>query len=191
MILIVDFGSSKTADIVNVVSEFVECVAKPWRSVTVNDIAEYEGIVLSGAPILITELEMSGYLESFHFLRFYEKPVLGICFGHQLLGLLHGATAYKMPEDRHWRSIELLTPSSISFGLQTPFTMRQDHCERISLPKGFTHLMRSEVCDNEGMKHSSLPHFSVQFHPEVSAENGRLLIRNFCNICVEHATPFL
>lgn len=191
MILIVDFGSSKTTAIAEGIGEYLECKVKPWRSVVVNDLVDYEGIVLSGAPLLITEIEMTEYLHNFQFLRFYDKPVLGICFGHQLIGLLHGAKPFKMSEDRDWREIHLLSPSRITTGLHARFPMRQDHCEWISIPDGFTPLMKSDVCSNEGMCHNSLPHFSVQFHPEVSGENGRLLLRNFCNICIEQTSSFL
>jgi GMP synthase-like glutamine amidotransferase len=57
--------------------------------------------------------------------------------------------------------------------------MVQDHTEGISLPSSFIHLAWSKDYAVEGMRHPHLPLWGVQFHPEVSDENGKKLIANF------------
>jgi GMP synthase (glutamine-hydrolysing) len=64
--------------------------------------------------------------------------------------------------------------------------MMEDHCESISLPKGFKLLAVSDACVNEAMCHASKPWMGVQFHPEVSGNQGTLLIENFVNLCLKN-----
>ena len=61
--------------------------------------------------------------------------------------------------------------------------MQEDHCEFVSVPKGFKLIASSDACFNEAMTHKEKNIFGVQFHPEVSGLQGSLLIENFYKIC--------
>jgi GMP synthase-like glutamine amidotransferase len=67
--------------------------------------------------------------------------------------------------------------------LEEVTTMAEDHTEGISLPASFVHLAYSEKYTIEVMRHTHLPLWGVQFHPEVSDENGKTLIGNFLHHC--------
>lgn len=141
------------------------------------------GVVFSGAPLLITEIDMSKYVEHVQWIKSYQKPILGICFGHQLLGLLHGAKGAKMREDRNWQEIEIIEESPIFNRFPDYFEMMEDHCEHISIPPEFKLMAASDACINECMQHETKPIFGVQFHPEVSGNYGNILLENFYFIC--------
>jgi len=183
MILIIDCGSQKTPQIETCVDEFMD-----FTTVSIFDINEsifknIKGIVISGAPILITEVDLTPYFEKFNWISTTNLPILGICFGHQMIGLIHGAFASRMKEDRDWQLIEWFESSPIWDKLPSEVEMMQDHCESISIPPKFKLIGSSDVCVNEAMEHESKPIFGVQFHPEVSGNHGRVLFENFIKIC--------
>ena len=185
MVLLIDCGSSKTPDI----ALCLEKAGTPCKTVHQEllpdlDLNPFSGLVISGAPILLTEVDPAPYLNRFSFLKSYQKPVLGICFGHQVMGMLHGAEMSRCPEDRDWQSIDCISPNPLWEGISNPVQMREDHCEVIDLPTGFRHLARSEVSENEAMQHVQNPWFGVQFHPEVSGPAGEKLIANFCRFLI-------
>jgi len=181
MVYIVDFGSTKSGEIEAVVSSFAYpnlCVK--WKETDVLTMKKASKIILSGAPVLLTETSPEPFLEKFAFLKSIPVPVLGICFGHQLLGLLHGATVFKGKEVRNSIPVDILQPDPIFLGVKTGALFKEDHTEGISLPDGFVHLAKSADYQIEAMKHPFKSIYGVQFHPEVSFENGRQLLKNFC-----------
>lgn len=184
MIAIVDCGSQKTPYIEQMVD--VSCDYKTIRlmDLTLDDLTDVAGIIISGAPILLTEVDPSPYLGKFSWLSNFEKPVLGICFGHQIIGLHFGAFVSRQKEDRDWQEIAQLEESLLFDKLPEEFQQMEDHCESISIPPNFKHLATSDACVNEAMQHREKLIFGVQFHPEVSGNFGQIVISNFVNLCL-------
>ncbi len=183
-VVIIDCGSKKTPDIAQALEElFVVYDVVPMHMVTADNMLTYKAIIISGAPILLTEVDPADYLKKFDFIHQYKNPVLGICFGHQILGMLHGAKISKGVEIREQQLI-VQTDSSILFnGIKGDIEMMQDHCEEIDVPHDFKRIARSETCENEAMQHKVKPMFGVQFHPEVSGRWGKQLLKNFLKTC--------
>jgi len=123
--LIVDCGSSKTPQIVSTFEEFCDTECIGFHDLTEEMAKDSIGIVFSGAPILITEIDMSKYIEHVQWIKAYQKPILGICFGHQLLGLLYGAKSAKMREDRNWQEIEIIEESPLFNRVRNRFIFLQ------------------------------------------------------------------
>lgn len=182
MILIVDCGSKHLKHIEHCVDEFDD-----FQTLSINDIEnitdEFSGVIISGAPILITEQDMEPILFASKWIHDINVPILGICFGHQLIGLHFGAIPSKMREDRDWQLIECFEDSRLFERLPQEFKMMEDHCETISIPGGFKLVASSDACVNEAMEHNTKTIFGVQFHPEISGNLGRTLIDNFIRIC--------
>ena len=91
MILVIDCGSSKSPYIAKCIDEFMDVKTIPFEELSAVDLSTYLGVVISGAPILLTDIDPASYLDKISWIKSYEKPILGICFGHQLLGLTYGA----------------------------------------------------------------------------------------------------
>ncbi len=183
MILIIDSGSQKTPFIEKAVDEFMD-----YQTVSIYDFKEEHllnklGVIISGAPLLITEMDPTPYLEKMNWIKSTTIPTFGICFGHQIIGLLFGAFGSRMREDRDWQTIDLVESSSLFDRLPDEFQMMEDHCETISIPPNFKLTASSDACINEAMEHNEKPLYGVQFHPEVSGNHGILLIENFIKIC--------
>jgi GMP synthase (glutamine-hydrolysing) len=187
MVLIIDCGSKKTPAI----SEYVNLFYPEQKVVSIEEAAKggftgIKGIIISGAPILLSQQDKKPFLEQFSFLKETEIPVLGICFGHQMIGLLHGAEVYMGKAVREPVNIEILKPSPLFKDLPASPIFCQDHTEGITLPDGFELLAQSADYKIEAMKHPEKPHWGVQFHPEVSGENGRVFFRNFLEVVETH-----
>ena len=186
MILIIDCGSQKTPFIEQAIDLEMDYKTVSLFDVTEKDAENCIGIVISGAPILITEVDNSRFLDKLQWIKTIQIPVFGICFGHQIVGLMYGAFGSRQREDRDWQTIERLVDCPLLDKLPDTFEMMEDHCESISIPAGFELVATSDWCVNECMMHKEKPFFGVQFHPEVSGNLGTLLFENFVHICTEH-----
>lgn len=183
-ILIVDCGSSKVVQIEQVLGE----LNIDYETIAMDDLneelaLEYKGIIISGKPSLISNEDPTPLIWKFNFLIHYPNPVLGICFGHQILGMVHGAQIKLGKEKRDWEEIEIIESSTLFNYIRKPFDMIEDHTEEIILPEGFKLLAQSKSCSVEAMQHKIKPLFGVQFHPESSDRKGMQLLKNFCKIC--------
>src|SRR5688572_14043371 len=96
MIAIVNFGSSKTPLIAEMVKACgAETKILKWQECSEADFKSAKGIIFSGSPTMFTEADHKPYVEKFSFVKAGKIPTLGICFGHQLMGILHGAKIFR------------------------------------------------------------------------------------------------
>ena len=150
MIAIIDCGSTKVPKIVEYVSEYSTCYSIEISSLPLKNTENLSGIIVSGAPILITENDPRTYVDKIKDLLNLNIPLLGICFGHQIIGLCFEAKAMKMQADRDFNTIEILNTDPLFKGFENSMEMMEDHCEHITLPENFIHLNSSKNCLNEG-----------------------------------------
>lgn len=180
MVTIVQLGSTKTPAILEMVIALGAEAKVVERGNFTNEIAQQsQAIILSGSPIFFTEVDFQPYREQFRILNDLNIPVLGICFGHQLLGLLNGAHIFRGEAIRTATTIRKTKEDVLLKNLDDSFTMQEDHTEGITLPPGFIHLASSDSYIIETMRHPTKSVWGVQFHPEVSEENGKILLGNF------------
>ena len=110
-----------------------------------------------------------------------EIPVLGVCLGHQGLGLLAGAQVSRAPQPRHgFVSTISHSGEGIFAGIPQDFEVVRYHSLHIDKAPGITVHARSEDGVIQALKVDGLPHWGVQFHPEsVLTQYGREIMRNF------------
>ena len=94
-----------------------------------------------------------------------KKPVLGICLGHQILGLALGGEIYKLKFGHHGGNHPVMDLAS---GRVEITSQNHNYCVNIESMKGQVRLTHKNLYDGteEGMEHMELPVISVQHHPE-------------------------
>lgn len=110
-------------------------------------------------------------------------PVLGICLGHQALGLCFGAKIQRLKEVAHATSsqISLIAQSELFREFPKDFSvMRYHSLEVVDLPSELEALAYTKDKVLMAMRHKNLPYFGVQFHPEsYFSEYGLKIFENF------------
>lgn len=112
-------------------------------------------------------------------------PVLGICYGHQMLAYVAGAKVEKGASAEYGVSEINIEKEDLLFkGVPKRFRAWVSHFDQVkTLPEGFEKLASSEVCEIEAMRHLKRHIYGVQFHPEVwHTEHGEKILSNFLGI---------
>jgi para-aminobenzoate synthetase component 2 len=121
-------------------------------------------------------------------------PVLGVCLGHQAIGVAWGATVDRAPELRHGKvSLVHHGGAGVLAGLPDPFTATRYHSLTVlpeTIPDAeFEVTGRTESGVVMAMRHRDLPVEGVQFHPEsVLTEGGHRMLANWLAQC-GHPVP--
>ena len=187
-IVIVDFGS-----------QFTQLVARKIRELgSYSEIINFKnifklksdttvkGIILSGGPLSIASNKGIS-LDSFLIKK--KIPILGICYGHQILAKKFGGKI-KVSKHREFgqailkaKSNSILTKNFFKSKKSLVWMSHQDIVQK--LPRGFKTVASSQNSKFAIIANEKLNYYGVQFHPEVShTENGKILIKNFIfNIC--------
>jgi len=156
-----------------------------------------KAVIAGGSPALITDPQVQkDYSEEIRVLQRLNKPLLGICHGHQLIALAFGGSVSMLKERVNgYQRIDILREDPLFDGLKEHFTAWEAHREAVSnLPKGFILLARSESCAAEAMRREGSPIYGVQFHPERWNDEhpeGLRILENFLKIAdtPEKRTP--
>ena len=142
-----------------------------------------DGILLSNGPG--DPQPVSYAVEAIKRLLDSRKPVFGICLGHQLLGLALGGRTFKLKFGHHGANHPVLDVDTRKVEITT-----QNHgfCVDLdSLPREArtTHVSLNDNT-SEGMAHTQLPVFSVQYHPEAAAgpHDSRYLFTRFRDLMI-------
>ena len=182
-ILVLDFGSQTTQLIARRVRELhVYSEIKPFN-VSLEEIKAFSprGIILSGGPASVYD---EGAPKVSPELFDLGVPVLGICYGMQLMTHLLGGRVERS-EKREYGPAELFVihNEDLFFGLEKGGRYRvwMSHGDRVEEPApGFLALAKSEHSPYAAIRHEKRPLFGVQFHPEVAhTEIGREVLENF------------
>jgi GMP synthase (glutamine-hydrolysing) len=183
-IAVVDFGGQYAHLIANRVRRLgMYGEIYPFEGFSPANDPDIAGIIFSGGPRSVTEND--GYTVDFDILE-TKVPLLGICYGHQLIArLAGGAVAAGSAMEYGLVRVECSPDSTLFKGIapgQNVWMSHGDHVEK--LPPGFRSIASSEKLETAAFESLDSRVFGVQFHPEVThTENGMKIIDNFLSLC--------
>jgi GMP synthase-like glutamine amidotransferase len=189
-----------SADLFTAASQFNECTV-----INFGDIAQdyriakdIDAVVVSGSVARIVQaLDRAKFENIQELIKNCSLPLLGICFGHQLLCWAFGAEVGSLPQQvaNRFENVRVIQSNEIFAGSKEGQTIplaenHYDYVLKDSLKNaGFTLLADSASCEVEAVKHKTKPFYGVQFHPErITMKNethpeGHKIIENFyCNV---------
>ncbi|MBC8412852.1 MAG: glutamine-hydrolyzing carbamoyl-phosphate synthase small subunit [Nitrospira sp.] len=139
-----------------------------------------DGIVLSNGP---GDPETVTYAVEIAKKLIGKKPVLGICLGHQILGLALGGTIYKLKFGHHGGNHPVM---DLATGKVEITSQNHNYCVDVSSLKDVVELTHKNLYDGteEGMKHRELPVMSLQHHPEAGPgpNDSGYIFKRFMNM---------
>ena len=181
-VLVIDFGGQYSLLIVRRVRELgVRAELMSWRSAEPERIraSGCRGLILTGGPRSVTEPGAPGC--SPELLRL-GIPVLGICYGMQLMALLEGGEVGPAGSSGEYGGARLHSRESALFsGYPGESGCWMSHRDRVlRAPEGFAVTASSPDCPVAAMENAAARLYGVQFHPEVThTDCGRALLENF------------
>ncbi len=185
-IAILDFGSQYTQLIARRVrAQKVYCEIFP-PTLTRAEITRLDprGIILSGGPASVYD---DGAPQLPKFLLDLERPILGICYGMQLLAHELGGRVERSPSREFGPAdIRISQPDALFAQLPDALPVWMSHGDSVlELPRGFHALAQSDACAYAAMADPARKIYGLQFHPEVAhTPDGKAILRHFLfDIC--------
>lgn len=185
MIILVDFGSQTTHLISRRIKELgVKCeIVTPEESLKKIINKKPKGIILSGGPADVFEKDAP--MADVSILKL-GIPVLGICYGHQLIGyLLKGEVKTGSKKEFGPATLLINKYSKLLEGLPEKSAVWMNHGNEITkLPKGFIENARTISKSYAAISNEDKKIYAIQFHPEVvHTQFGTQILENFLKIC--------
>jgi GMP synthase (glutamine-hydrolysing) len=184
-VIVLDFGGQYTQLIARRVRELgVYCEIVPFNTPT-DDIRRKNprGIILSGGPASVYE---PGAPRCDRAVIEMGVPVLGICYGLQLMAYFLGGEV--QPSSRReygFAEVDIKDPAGLLAGIASPARVWMSHGDNVSaLPPGFAITAATDSAIGAG-EDTARNLYGVQFHPEVAhTPQGKEVLRNFLvNVC--------
>jgi len=182
-ILVVDNYDSFVFNIVQYLQQLgAEVIVKRNDEVNANSINEFDGVLLSPGPG--TPEDAGACIEIVNAAIEKQKPLLGVCLGHQAIGAALGGKVSRAPELLHGKTSQVQHKNEGVFkDLKSPFRATRYHSLAIENPNFPNDLIITATTESGvimGVKHKTAPIEGVQFHPEsVLTEGGHRLLANW------------
>jgi para-aminobenzoate synthetase component II len=188
-VLVVDNFDSFVYNLVQYLGQLgVRCVVRRNDEVDVDELADLDvgGVLLSPGPG--TPADAGVTVPMVRSAAEAGTPVLGVCLGHQAIGVAFGGTVDRAPELLHGKTSEVFHANiGVLKGLSDPFTATRYHSLTIlpdTMPAELEVTARTEGGVIMGVQHVDLPIHGVQFHPEsILTEGGHRMLANWLALC--------
>jgi GMP synthase (glutamine-hydrolysing) len=176
-VLVVDNLSPFMPDILDCLGKLgISYVYERFSEVSDSDLARCEKVILSGRRRNSKEINAanSKIVRQCH----GGKPLLGICYGAEIIALTLGGSIRKMPTHIHGTTPVLVSGQNPLTDGKKSILVYESHGYCVArLPANFRSLASSQYCDHEIF--SSGKTYGIQFHPEKSGSDGLALLQNF------------
>jgi len=180
-LLVLDFGSQYTQLIARRLREMgVFTIILPFHSWETAMDPDIGAIILSGGPSSVLEKDAPMIPADFFDIQ---KPMLGICYGMQLMAKLMGGRVTPSTSREYGKTTVAITENKGLFAKEVPDALKvwMSHGDIVEqVPDEFIVTARSHNGLNAAIQHKTRPVFALQFHPEVShTQAGSQILKNF------------
>lgn len=180
-ILVLDFGGQYNQLIARRVREhkvYAEILPYTTEIETIKK-GGYSGIIFTGGPNSVFDMESPHYSPDILSLGI---PVLGICYGCQLIAWMRNGTVSTAPVSEYGKiELSVSNDSALFDGVPRKSVVWMSHTDYISAPpEGFEIIAKTDNCPCAAMQNTKEKIYAVQFHPEVThSEFGSKMLENF------------
>ena len=149
------------------------------------DSYDIKWVILSGSELRINEkIFVDTIANNILPLIIKDIPILGVCFGHQLLGKLYQGKINSLSKLNEGNKIVKFSKSSLFKGISSPQLYYFNHYDYISkVPYHFKVIATTSYNRIAAIQHNKNNIFGIQFHPEFNDSLGLLIYKNFIDIC--------
>lgn len=186
LIVVLDFGAQYNQLIARRVREAnVYCEVLPYTaSAEKIKLLDPKGIIFTGGPASVLDSKAPLCDKEVFNLGI---PILGICYGMQLIGVMLGGSVQKAAQREYGKNdITFDTSNSLFKDIEDTSTCWMSHTYYVDrMPDGFVNIATTSNCQNAAMQNTDRNIYGVQFHPEVNhTPRGKDVLKNFLyNIC--------
>jgi para-aminobenzoate synthetase component 2 len=182
-VLVVDNYDSFVYNLVQYLAQLgAECVVRRNDVVQLSDVDAADGVLISPGPS--TPERAGASMDVIRYCADKRVPVLGVCLGHQAIGVVFGGTVDRAPELLHGKtSLVEHSGAGVLAGVPSPFVATRYHSLTVlpeTVPAELEVTGRTETGIVMAMRHRELPIDGVQFHPEsVLTDGGHRMLANW------------
>jgi GMP synthase (glutamine-hydrolysing) len=178
-VLVVDNLSPFTADILSCLAQLDKpYLHKRFSEVSNEDLAQCDKVILSGRRKYNKQINAVNS-SIIRYCHCRNKPLLGICYGAEIIALTLGGSIRKMPAHvQGMTKVSLSSLNPLTEGKKSIFVYQSHRYCIAKLPSNFKSLAGSKYCEHEVFSNNSKM-YGTQFHPEKSGGDGLALLKNF------------
>jgi len=164
--------SEFVSPIVSAIESIEQCVVKHFLDVNPAELGGYSRIIFSGTTL--KDFEAQKHLEKFRWIKAYDKPILGICAGMQVISLIYDVPLTPCMQV----GMTEITTQTVNPLFGDTFQAYTLHSLSTTQSEHFKVLAQSSKCI-QAIKHKQKPIYGVLFHPEV---RNQTILQNFKKI---------
>ena len=182
-VLVVDNLSPFTPDILDCLQKLsIKYTYRKFSEVFENDIEGCNKVILSGRRKNNRQINVANSAIIKQCLQ-GGKPLLGICYGAEIIALTLGGSIRKMPfRVQGPIQISLSKPNSLTDNKKSISGFESHGYCVARLPRNFETLASSQYCEHEIFSSTEKKIYATQFHPEKSGSDGLDLLHNFARL---------
>lgn len=172
-ILIIDNGSSHTGKIIDICKNRFSKVDVIKSFDYKYDIQNYDLSILTGGPAMPDDSCLKEFSEEVKLIMNSEKPVVGICFGFQLIAKAYNSELVEKEQRIVGEfPIRILLKDNIFDGIKEQAIFHETHLWVVNKVGDKLFALANSYTGFEAVRHKTKPIYGFQFHPEVNIGNG-------------------
>ncbi len=179
MLLVVDNGSVYTQNLIDLLKQKIDLEELAHNKINLSNLNKYDSFILSGRRK--NDQKMNNLNSNIIKHAIYKNnPLLGICYGAEILALTLGGTIKKSDSLQKGNQMVVVTDKNLL--CKGKIDVFESHSYEISiLPESLESIANSDTCKNEIVRYNNSNIYGTQFHPEMTPD-GKDLIEKFCTL---------